>query len=354
MMKKVEKAGVKGIQRKRKPYKVSPEHFFKDGETARILFSKIIGSSEPNRSVIIPSVSYGMANVVRNLPEKKGDIVVVGEQFPSNIYPWMSSRYKLKIVQPPKSKKRGEGWNNKLLGSIDKDTVAVAVGNVHWADGTWFDLKAIREKTNEVNAALVIDGTQSVGALPINVDELKPDALVCAGYKWLMGPYSIGMAYYGPRFDNGTPVEDNWINRLGSENFGGLVSYQEKYHDGALRYEVGEHSNFVLLPMMNVAFKQILKWTPEGIQSYCQELMKDAIPRIQELGFSIEEENFRRSHLFGIRVPKELEMDHLKKSLKNNRVNVSTRGDAIRISPNVYNSDKDVNRLLRALEEAVV
>ena len=115
---------------------------------------------------------------------------------------------------------------------------------MHWTDGTRFDLAAIGARAREVGAALVVDGTQSVGALPFDVQQLRPDALVCATYKWLMGPYSLGFAYLGPRFDDGEPLEETWIGRRGSENFKELVDYQDDYQPGALRYDVGERSNF--------------------------------------------------------------------------------------------------------------
>lgn len=78
----------------------------------------------------------------------------------------------------------------RLKAAIDEHTALVTLGHVHWADGTLFDLKAIRRKTAEAGTWLVVDGTQSVGALPFDVQEIQPDALICAGYKWLMGPYS--------------------------------------------------------------------------------------------------------------------------------------------------------------------
>ena len=80
------------------------------------------------------------------------------------------------------------------LAAIDDQTAAVSIGQVHWVNGTKYDLTSIRQKTRAVGAALIIDGTQSIGALPFDVQEVQPDALVVAGYKWLMGPYSIGMA----------------------------------------------------------------------------------------------------------------------------------------------------------------
>ncbi|NBC06158.1 MAG: aminotransferase class V-fold PLP-dependent enzyme, partial [Bacteroidetes bacterium] len=86
-------------------------------------------------------------------------------------------------------------WNEAILDAIDERTALVSLAHVHWADGTLFDLPAIRQRATEAGALLVIDGTQSVGALPFDIQEIQPDALICAAYKWLMGPYTTGLAY---------------------------------------------------------------------------------------------------------------------------------------------------------------
>lgn len=212
-----------------------------------------------------------------------------------------------------------------------------------------FDLIAIRKRANEVGALLIIDGTQSVGALPFDVEKVHPDALICAGYKWLLGPYSIGLAYYGEYFDEGKPVEENWINRKNSENFTGLVNYETNYQSGALRYEVGEHSNFMLVPMLLKALEQLNMWKPENIQEYCRAITKRTIDELVEMGFWIEDEAYRTSHLFGIRLPLELELQKVKEHLLKEKIYVSYRGDAIRISPNVYNTKDDLKKLLTTL-----
>lgn len=356
LMKKVEKAGIKGIKQKRKPWQITGDHFFHETETIRLLFSQLINNAEPNRVVIIPSASYGLANAAHNLPFSGGKILLVEDQFPSNVYPWQSlvnKGFEVELVSPPKAEKRGESWNTKLLDSIDSKTKVVAIGHVHWSDGTLFKLKEIREKLDKVGGLLIIDGTQSIGALPFDVAEIRPDALICAGYKWLMGPYSIGLAYYGKAFDNGQPIEENWINRYNSEDFTGLVKYESRYRDLALRYEVGEHSNFILIPMLHQALKQLLRWTPENIQLYCKELMATSLGEIQELGYEIESSEFRAHHLFGLRVNKNINLDDLKKAMDRNKVSVSYRGDAIRIAPHVYNDEMDVRKLLNALKAPI-
>ena len=81
------------------------------------------------------------------------------------------------------------------------------------------------ERTRAVGAALILDGTQTVGAVPIDVKALDPDALIVAAYKWLLGPYSLSLAWFGECYLDGVPLEEAWIGRRGSENFAGLVDY---------------------------------------------------------------------------------------------------------------------------------
>jgi selenocysteine lyase/cysteine desulfurase len=261
----------------------------------------------------------------------------------------------LKTVSPPENLiGRGRIWNERILEAIDNNTKLVALGHVHWADGTKFDLVNIRKRTRDVGALLVIDGTQSVGALPFDVKKIQPDALVCAGYKWLLGPYSMGLAYYGEYFDNGKPIEENWINRKFSEDFTGLVTYQNEYQPGAARYEVGERSNFILAPMMTAALKQINQWKPENIQAYCSKISKSPVEQLRNAGFWVEDEDFRGSHLFGVRLPEGADLEKIKRGLKKNKISVSVRGDALRISPNVYNSENDLMKLVKTLIASAV
>jgi selenocysteine lyase/cysteine desulfurase len=358
MLKSVEKKGIEGILSKRNPVRVTPEDFFNNTEKVRKEFAKLI-KGEPGRIVLVPSVSYGMANVVNNIKLSASDnIIVAAEQFPSNYYPWQrvcqDTGAKLKVISPPDELvHRGKVWNERLLDAIDPQTKLVALGNVHWADGTLFNLKEIRRRTKDVGALLVIDGTQSVGAFPFDVKEIQPDALVCAGYKWLMGPYSLGLAFYGEYFDGGKPVEENWINRLHSENFAGLVNYETNYQPGSLRYEVGEHSNFILLPMLLEALKQINQWKPKAIQQYCADITHKPIAKLQEAGFWVEDDKFRGRHLFGLRLPANVPAEKIKKVLLKNKISVSFRGNAIRVSPHLYNSEADMMKLVRALVSVI-
>jgi selenocysteine lyase/cysteine desulfurase len=166
-----------------------------------------------------------------------------------------------------------------------------------------------------------------------------------------MGPYSIGLAYYGEYFDHGKPLEENWINRKDSENFSALVNYQSGYQPSALRYEVGEHSNFIAVPMLLAAIQQINQWKPSNIQAYCEKISKKSLAQLTDAGFWIEDPTYRGHHLFGIRLPKNINHDKVVEALKKNKIAVSFRGDAIRVAPHVYNSETEMNKLASVLKK---
>ncbi|MBG6132757.1 selenocysteine lyase/cysteine desulfurase [Aquimarina sp. EL_43] len=351
-LKSVTEVGLATVIQKARPNEIMPEDFFTQREILKQRFATLVDAPDYRNIAIIPSVSYGIANAANNIHINPGDeIIVVDEQFPSNVYVWQEVASKhgasITVIKPPKSfKDRGALWNQNILNAITQKTALVAMSHVHWADGTLFDLKTIRAKTKDVNAFLIIDGTQSVGALPFSVSEIKPDAIICAGYKWLLGPYSTGVAYYGDAFNEGTPIEHNWMNRYNSEDFTRLTQYEDRYKEKAARYSVGESSNFVLTPMLIRAIEQLIEWSPEAIQQYCKTISTTAIQQLRNLGCFIEEDHHRAHHLFGIYLPDHIDLEKLKTRLKEENIFISFRGNAIRVSSNVYNSETDFNRLL--------
>lgn len=351
-LKSVEAIGIENLKRKSQPYSIYPEDFFTEKEVLRQRFAKLIQASDSDTIAIIPSVSYGVATVLKNIPFAKGDeIIVLEEQFPSNYYAWkeLESTHGViikTIEAPPIESHRGATWNEKILEGINPHTKVVALPHVHWTDGTLFDLKSIRKRATEVGAYLIIDGTQSVGALPFSVEKIQPDALICGGYKWLLGPYSLGVAYFGERFHKGTPLENNWMNHMGSENFRNLVNYNETLKPKAIRYDVGESSNFILTPMLSDAIKQLIDWTPEAIQDYCASITEEAVNQLRAMGCFIEEEKGRAKHLFGIHLPDTIHLQDIQKKIEEAGIYVSYRGNAIRISSHLYNTKKDIEKLV--------
>lgn len=350
-LKSVYAAGRHALQAKNDPVKIQPADFFSTSPKVKAAFAQLINCSDPERIALIPAVSYGVATVANNLELKPGDNVIVAEgQFPSNYYSWQEKCKKhgteLRTVNRPATKD-AISWSQAIEHAIDERTRLLALSTLHWADGTLWDLPALRSRTRQVGAWLLIDGTQSVGAMPFSVAEIEPDALITAGYKWLMGPYSTGYAYYGPALDNGQPIEENWINRHNSQDFKNLVNYESTYRPKAGRYSVGEQSNFLALPMQLAALQQLNQWQPQRIQDYCANLWAGITDGLSELGIVLPEH--RAQHLVGIRLPANLKAEQLPAELASRKLTVSFRGDAIRVAPNVYNRPDEMQRLLDAL-----
>jgi len=356
----VEAAGIQGMQRKRRPFEIEASDFFEDSDRLRAAFSELIGGTDPMRVAIVPSVSYGITAAARNVAAPaRTSIVILAEQFPSNVYPWRRIAAEkgliLRTVEPPSTEgSRGHAWNEALLEAIDSSTSVVAVPNYHWMDGTRFDLEAVGERARAVGSALIVDGTQSVGAVPFDLAAVRPDALVCAGYKWLLGPYSLGLAWYGPRFDDGTPVEETWTSRPGSEDFRRVGEYTDDYRPAAARYDVGERSNFILVPMQLAALELIRSWTPAAIQSYCREITRDPLAEAGALGISVEDESWRGSHLFGLRLPARVDPSRLRPELEARSLSVSLGGSENRVAPHLYNEEADVRELLEAIRATLL
>ncbi|MEO0557683.1 MAG: aminotransferase class V-fold PLP-dependent enzyme [Bacteroidota bacterium] len=359
LLKRVESAGLAGLQMKRVPTDIMPAHFFDGADRVRQLVARLLEAPDAlvDRVALIPAVSYGMATIAQNMAMEAGQsIVVLAEQFPSHVYPWWrlaadagGTVHTVEAPSPLGTPARAKAWNARLLEAIDSTTALVAVPNVHWADGTVFDLEAVAARCRETGAALVVDGTQSVGALPFRWEAIQPDALVCAGYKWLLGGYGMGMMVLGDRFADGTPLEENWIGRAGSDQFAGLTSYEDAYAPGAVRFDVGERSNPILVPMLAAGIEQILEWTVPAIQERCAMLADRIVTGARQLGYGAEETRYRAGHLFGLAPPEGVSLDAVRDTLAARKVSVSFRGTSIRVSPHVYNDEADADALVNAL-----
>jgi selenocysteine lyase/cysteine desulfurase len=255
------------------------------------------------------------------------------------------------VPRPTDAQHPARAWSDAFVAAIDRDTAVVNLSSVHWTDGTRFDLAAIGQRAREAGACFVVDGTQSVGAMPFDFAQVQPDLLVCAGYKWMLGPYQSGFAVLGDRLIGGKPFEHNWILREESEDFARLIDYRDGFQPGARRFDVAERSNFINVPMLATAARQILAWGVENIQAYCASLQPALAAALGESPFQIAPSADRGAHMFGVRLPAEAasRSGAIVEELKRRDVHVSLRGTSIRVSPHVYNTPDDMVALAEAL-----
>ena len=283
-------------------------------------------------------------------------MLVVQDQFPSNYYPWYERAREVGASLHTVSRPPDGDWTRAVLEAIDdrRNRIAIAaLPQCHWTDGGLFDLVAIAKACRQRRVFLSLDVTQSAGAFPLDVSRIDPDFLTTATYKWLLGPYSLGLLYVSPRWQTeGRPIEHNWIQRKDAENFARLVDYKDELAEGARRFDVGERSNFALLPAAETAIRRILAWGVENVS----ETIGASADRIAEgaraLGIESTPKEVRAPHYVGLKLKEDVPADLLE-SLARRRVYVSIRGSSIRVTPHLYNDERDCHRFLEALEDVL-
>ncbi|MGD0825720.1 MAG: aminotransferase class V-fold PLP-dependent enzyme, partial [Terriglobales bacterium] len=239
-------------------------------------------------------------------------------------------------------------WTAAVLEALTGDVAIAALPHVQWTSGGRLDLVRIGEACRKLGAALVLDLTQSLGALPFVARDVQPDFAVAASYKWLLGPYSVGLLYVAPKWQGGRPLEENWIQRANARDFSSLILYTEDYDAGARRFDMGERANFALLPAAVRAMKQLLEWDVAQVSETAGALNRRLAEAAAEIGFSAPAEPLRAPHYLALRrktaIPRELP-----EMLAREKVFVSIRGSSIRVAPHVYNNIEDCDRLIACL-----
>ena len=345
-------AGKAAFQAKARPWtRGIAEDFFDQPEALRAAGARRFQASAQTLA-LVPAASYGLAVAARNITLQPGqEIMVLDGQFPSNIYTWraMAERdgARLRTVR----RAAGQTWTEALLEVIGPDTGLIACAGVHWIDGGRIDLEAVGAAARGHSAALVLDLTQSLGVMEFNASGVDPDFAVAACYKWMLGPYATGFLYAAPRHHAGAPLEENWINRAGSQDFTRLIDYQDRYQPGARRFDMGERSSHQLVPAALAALEVLDTIGADRIETHCAAMTAALAEAAAAFGL-VDDTPDRAGHYLSLGLPEDAPGD-LAQRLKAHGVHVSQRGPRLRVTPHVYTDDGDVARFAGALKAAL-
>ena len=352
LLKSAENALINSLKKERNPYHYKPNDFFEITEDICKSFSQLIECSAQNIA-LFPSTSYGFASALNNIKSHGGKAITIENEFPSGYFAlekWAISN-NAEIIVVKREDKSAQNWNNLILDSIDDSTDVVLLSIIHWMNGTKLNIKEIGKKCRKYNAKLIADGTQIVGAAPINVNQLNIDVLICAAYKWLFGPYSMAIGYFSDDFREGNPIEESWMNRSNAMNFSSITEYDINYKPGSARYNVGQTSNFMISPILLEGLNQINQWGTTNIQAYCQMLSNYLKESLTPMGVEFEKENYFYPHLFSLKLPNNINPEIVKSQLENKNIYVSLRGSYIRVSINVFNQKENLDALINCCHQ---
>ncbi len=341
--------GEAGIRRKCAPWQIGIDDFFADAERFRRAMAALMNAADGDIA-IVPSASYGVAIAARNVKLAAGqEVLVLEEQFPSNYYAWVRQAMRVGAAVRAVPRPASGDWTEAVLGALSPRVAVLAAPNCHWSDGGLLDLETIGPECRRRGIALVLDLTQSLGALPFDVRRVNPAFVVAATYKWLLGPYAIGALYASEPYHDGEPLEENWITRRGSERFSAVAEYTPEFAAGARRYDVGERANFALLPMAVAAAERLRQWGVANIAATLGRMNDSLAEALTARGFRVYPRRYSAPHFLSLRLPEGAPSD-VAGALARQQVYVSVRGRSLRITPHLYNTEADCRRLIAAVD----
>jgi selenocysteine lyase/cysteine desulfurase len=351
-LRSVRAAGEQAVARRAAPWSVRAEDWFLEVERLRALFARLIGAGADGVA-LVPATSYGLAVAAHDLQASEGDrVLLLANEFPSNLHTWRAWARRGGAEVLGVERATGQSWTDAVLGALDERVRVVSVPGVHWKDGTLVDLARVGRRAREAGALFVVDATQSVGAMPLDVAALRPDYLVAAGYKWLLGPLSVGYLFVAEERRSGRPLEENWANRAGAEDFAGSSGDGDEYRPGARRFDVGERTNFTLTPMAIAALGQLLDWGVDDVAAGLAATTGRIEREARRRGLDAPAADRRGPHMLGVALPAE-RAGAIGRRLAEANVFVEVLGSVMRVSPHLHVSEGDVDRLFAALDQAL-
>jgi selenocysteine lyase/cysteine desulfurase len=350
---RVRLAGERALERRGRPWTIASSDWFTDVERLRALFARLIGA-DAEGVAIVPATSYGFSVAWRNLGLAPRDrILVLAGEYPSGIYSWRTAARETGAEIVTVEREAGQPWTEAILAMLDERIRVVSVPHVHTTDGALIDLEAVADRTHSLGARLVVDACQSAGVMPTDVGRLRPDFLVTVGYKWLLGPFALSYLFVAEEHRDGQPLEENWIARVGAEDFTGLTDYSGEYQPGARRFDMGQRTSFHLTPMAIAALEQLLEWQVPRIAARLADTTAVVADRATQLGLAPLPVPQRGPHIVGLELPPAAR-EHVPAALAAANCFAGLRGGrSLRVACHLHTTSGDVDRLVEALSAAL-
>ncbi len=339
------------IELKCHPERLGASEYFDLPDRVRGRLARLAGA-DPAEIALTNSATQGLGLVASGLGFQPGDEVVISSSnFPSNLFTWLHLRRRgveVRVIRPAERVVRPE----ELAAALSSKTKVVALDWVGFTHGLRIDLRALGELAHQRGALFVVDGSQGVGALELNLHDLPVDLFAAAAYKWLLGPYGAGFAYVAPevadRLD--LPVV-NWLSVEGSDDFDALPEAEFKLIRAARVFDVPETANFLNLYALEGSLEFVERVGVRTVSEHCGRLLGRLADGLERQGYSVvwAAEPELRSTILSFRAGSLEATQEVHRKLRANQVAVSLRHGIVRVSPYLFNTERDIDRLLEVI-----
>ncbi len=340
------------LRLKMTPHLLADRDFFTYPDAFRAAVARLL-AVPAERIAVTDSTTSGIMLLVNGLDWRRGDRVLLpAGSFPANRFPWhWLARRGVEVVEVPEdddavsdAERFAAAWSPK--------TRVLAAGWVSYRTGRRRDLAGLGELCRSRGALFVVDGTQGVGGLALDLAATPCDLLACSGYKWMLGPYGTGFAYLAPDLAARlVPHNVNWFRVAGAEDFNRLAERPLDLVPGAARFDKNAPAAFFDMAGAAAATEYLAEVTPSAVEAHVRGLLDRLLARLpscfQPLGPLTRE---RRSNILCIAAATEEATRAAHARLRQGGVVASLREGAIRLSPGIYNTEADVDRVLELLQ----
>ncbi len=336
------------IELKCHPERMDEAEYFDLPHRVRHHLAAIIGSDD-NEIGLTSGATQGIGVVASGLNlGPGGEVIVAASNFPSNLFTWLHMRRKGVSVRILRSDERPLRLDD-VVRAFTSDTKILALDWVNYSNGRRINLAEMGALARERGALFVVDGTQGVGALELNVHELPVDVMAVAAYKWLLGPYGTGFVYVRDELLNRLDLKVvNWLSVDGAEEFDALPVDDFKLPAAARIFDVPETGNFLNLSALEASLEFVRGAGVDAVRRHCSSLLDVADEGLKSRGYRLAEDDrsLHPSPILSFQCDSTDATESLFQKLKAGQVEASLRHHWIRISPYLYNDRDDIERLL--------
>ena len=347
-------AGAAALQCSARPWTESMDDWLARPQRVRALAAALIGC-ESESLALIPSVAYGMALAAECLPLRPGQTVLtLAGEHPSGVNVWQTAALRQGARLQQLRRDDGTRWTESLLAAIDERVAIVVTPACHWHDGHPIELKRVARAARAQGAALVVDATQALGVLDLNLGKLDADFVMAAGHKWLLGAPGLAYLHLAARHRQTMPLEQHAWGRVGGLSAEIVDGAAPDYVDGAARFDGSGIYSHPALAMAEAGLSQLRAWgitkVREQLRSWQQHLLQ-ALALSDLPGWTAIVESANISALEPPQSDSDL-CQALAQALHDQQMVVAARGQFLRVSPYLHNTPEDAARLCKWLSSA--
>jgi len=300
------------------------------------------------------SATYGLHLLSNGLEFKAGDeIILLQNDFPTDILPWLSLQPKGVIVHQLKAREHvltpGE-----IKKAINRQTKLVCLPYVHSFSGFKEDIAAIGKLCRSHGILLVVNLSQAAGAFEIDLSQWEVDAVVGAGYKWLLGPYGTGFCWIRKEVRQQLNYAQNyWISLMDETSLSAQGPIRLKDDHSARRYDVFGTANFFNYVPWAASIEYLLTIGLEKVDKHNQMLVDKIVDGLDRKRFDLisPRPKKERTNIVVFSHKEASQNTRLFESLRSKGFYLALWRNKLRVSPHIYNTDKEIGALLGALDQ---